>query len=101
MTIEKSKITQNDINIGSKSSATCCPVAIGLFRKYERVSVTPQGINLRRRSNPGLHNLIIFENAWNLQKWILKFDAGESVEPIDVQLDFKDGVASIVEENTR
>ena len=97
MSIEKSKITQDDINNGSRRDAKTCPVARGLCRKYADVEIANEQIGLRT-SKEKRDEWIKFENSWPLHKWIQEHDEMKKVEPIEVALDFDDGVAFIVED---
>lgn len=96
--VEKSKITADDIKYGDRRDTKTCPVARGLCRRYADVEVANEQIGLRRKKE-NKDEWIKFENSWALHKWIQEHDAMEKVEPIEVGLDFDDGVAFIVEEH--
>ena len=80
----KFQVTQADIESGIRDDANTCPIAIAFKREYSRQNVEVDDRGLSDIDNYGWK----YDFPEEVSKWVIDFDAGEPVLPIEVRAEW-------------
>lgn len=81
------EITQQDIQLGRRNEASCCPIARALTKLgYKSVNVWGSYLSLL---DPETDKVLFIELPTDVQQYIKQFDRDKSVEPCNLIIPFK------------
>lgn len=74
------KVTQEDIDKGTKRSCTLCPVALAVKRQFLKSTI------LVCEGTIDISKELIYDTPYEVAQFICNFDAGNLVEPFEFEL---------------
>ena len=81
-------VTEEHIEGGQRGDARCCPIALCAMETFEGaadfVTVTPTSVTLWKETSAGNEMISTFFHREH--NWVFNFDAGDAMEPIDVDI---------------